>query len=355
MFFSRGKIIAALGVLLLFGGVGAFFVIKQAQPSSIKEESTPSLSAPAITFTPPAPKPASPDLSQTQPADAPVAKSDVPASTAMKHVFVVVEENNNYSDIMGNTKDMPYFNSLANTYGYAKQYYADTHPSIGNYFMLTTGKILTNQDSFGGTVGEDNIVRQLLAAHKTWKEYSQTLPSVGYIGADADPYEQHHNPLSYFSDVRNDPGQRQNLVPIEQLKIDIANHTLPDFAFIVPDNSNDGHDCPHGKSCQTSDKLSAVDKWLQNNIEPLIRSSDFNSPNGGLLIITFDEASKSDTNSGGGHVAWVAVGPNVKKGYSSSTHYQHENTLRFMLESLGLSQFPGKAADASRMNEFTTN
>jgi len=36
---------------------------------------------------------------------------------------------------------MPYLNSLANTYGLATQYYANTHPSNGNYFMLTTGQI----------------------------------------------------------------------------------------------------------------------------------------------------------------------------------------------------------------------
>lgn len=36
---------------------------------------------------------------------------------------------------------------LANQYSPATQYYADTHPSIGNDFMLTTGQILTNDDT----------------------------------------------------------------------------------------------------------------------------------------------------------------------------------------------------------------
>jgi hypothetical protein len=50
-----------------------------------------------------------------------------PAST---HVFLVVEENHSYSQVIGNSS-MPYLNSLAAKYGLATHYYADVHPSIG--------------------------------------------------------------------------------------------------------------------------------------------------------------------------------------------------------------------------------
>ncbi len=82
------------------------------------------------------------------------------------HVVLVVEENSSYSEVIGNS-DMPYLNNLARQYGLATQYFANTHPSIGNYFMLTTGQIITNDDSFTGTVDVDNIVRKLLASGKT--------------------------------------------------------------------------------------------------------------------------------------------------------------------------------------------
>ena len=36
-------------------------------------------------------------------------------------------------------------------------------------------------------------------------------------------------------------------------------------------------------------------------------------PGGGLLIITFDLSEDSDKQLGGGHVAWVAIGPNVTR------------------------------------------
>src|SRR5207244_10553470 len=59
------------------------------------------------------------------------------------HVTIVLLENTDYSSSVGS---MPYLDSLVAKYGLATNYYADTHPSIGNYFTLTTGQILTNDD-----------------------------------------------------------------------------------------------------------------------------------------------------------------------------------------------------------------
>ena len=89
------------------------------------------------------------------------------------HVVLVVEENSSYSEVIGGS-EMPYLNSLATQYGLAKQYFANTHPSIGNYFMLTTGQNVTNDDSFAGRVDVDNIVRELLASGKSWKSYAES-------------------------------------------------------------------------------------------------------------------------------------------------------------------------------------
>src|SRR6202451_2978456 len=54
------------------------------------------------------------------------------------HVFVLVEENHSFNDVIGNT-NMPYLNILASGNGLATQYYADAHPSLPNYFVLTVG------------------------------------------------------------------------------------------------------------------------------------------------------------------------------------------------------------------------
>jgi acid phosphatase len=102
------------------------------------------------------------------------------------HVVLVVEENHSYSSVIGSSA-MPYLNSLARRYSLATNYYANIHQSIGNYFMLTTGQIVTVDDSFNGTVNVDNLVRKLLAAGKTWKSYAESLPSVGYTEEISSP------------------------------------------------------------------------------------------------------------------------------------------------------------------------
>jgi phosphatidylinositol-3-phosphatase len=225
---------------------------------------------------------------QTDPSDrAATGSTAIPTDVQVNHVFIVMEENHSYSDVIGNSQ-MPYLNSLAKAYSSAPGYFADTHPSIGNYFMLTTGQIITNNDGYMGTVTVDNVVRELLAAGKTWKEYSEALPYQGYDGGDTGEYAERHNPLSYMSDVRNSPAQQQNLVPFPQLAIDIANHTLPNYGFIVPDLLHDAHD----------GTLAMADAWLQTNIAPLLASPDFNTPGGGLLIIVFDESEGNDNQFG---------------------------------------------------------
>src|ERR1700739_1784250 len=75
----------------------------------------------------------------------PVPSVKAATDVEVNHVYLVVLENHSYSSIIGN-KSMPWLNALARQYAYASAYYANTHPSIGNYFELTTGKIITKND-----------------------------------------------------------------------------------------------------------------------------------------------------------------------------------------------------------------
>jgi acid phosphatase len=259
----------------------------------------------------------------------------VPSSN---HVFLVVEENHSYSSVIGSSS-MPYLNSLASKYGLETQYYANTHPSIGNYFMLTTGAIITNNDNMCSTISNDNIVRHLLTAGKTWKSYAESLPSAGYTGCGSGAYAKKHNPFAFFSDVANS-SQKYNLVPFTQFSKDLANKTLPEFSFIVPNLNDDAHD----------GTLPQADAWLKTNIGPLLASSIFQPGGDGLLIIVFDESVTSDTAHGGGHVAEVVIGPKVKPGSKGATLFQHQNTLRTVMQSLGVKTFPGAASSAQPLN-----
>lgn len=254
-------------------------------------------------------------------------------------MVIVVEENHSYSEVIGNSS-MPYFNSLASQYGLAAQYYANAHPSLPNYLVLTTGLTETFDDNFSGTISDDNSVRELQKAGKSWRAYQESIPSVGYLGGDAPPYLRHHNPFSYLSDVQSDATVAANIVPFTQFATDLANNALPQFSFITPNVNDDAHD----------GTLAAADAWLQANIAPLIASSAFQSS--GLLVITFDEGDSSDIAHGGGQIATVIVSSQSKSAYTSQTLYQHQSTLRLALAASGVTTFPGMAGTAPDMDEF---
>ena len=269
-----------------------------------------------------------------------IVQTPVPANQpTFSHVVLVVEENHSYSEVIGNAS-MPYLNSLASQYGLATQYFADAHPSLPNYLMLTTGLTETFDDNFVGTISDDNVVRELVKAGKTWKAYAESLPSPGYVGSDTGLYLQRHNPFTYLSDIQNDSSQAANIVPFTQFATDLGNNALPQYSFIAPNIMDDAH----------TGSLAQADAWLQTNIAPLIASSAFQS--GGLLIITFDEGDQTDLSHGGGQVATLMIGSTAKKGFQSTTLYQHQCTLRLILAGSGVNHFPGMAAAAPDMTEF---
>ena len=262
---------------------------------------------------------------------------------AFEHVVIVLGENQNY-DVSYNPTNMPYLTSLANTYGLGVNYYSDTHPSIGNYFNMTTGFILTDND--GETpqsfpVSKNNIALEVQKAGRTWKDYVESLPSVKDCGGlNEGAYYVRHDPLEYMTTVNK---ETKHFVCFSQFAKDLAKHDLPTLSWIVPNGCDDAHDCPVG----------TFDTWLKTEIEPLVESSYFQKGGKGLLIVVFDENADSgnpdcDTiiegKGCGGQVELVVVSPFSKKGYQShggdkrnyNKSYDEGDILHLMAQGLGL-------------------
>lgn len=268
----------------------------------------------------------------------------------LQHVVIVVLENTNYSDVVGSAS-MPYLNGLIGQGAVAANYYANAHPSIGNYFVLTSGLDYTNDDSFQGVVDIDNVVRELNAAGKSWKAYAENLPSSGYLGGDAFPYFRHHNPFVYFSDVQPPATAAANIVPYSQINTDLANDQLPAYSFIIPNAWDDAHSCPGETSskCALSVRLSTADQWLSNNLPAILNNSGFQQS--GLLVVTFDE-SRNDNTNGGGKVFTLLLGTKVKGGYVGTGTYDHRSLLDLSMTVLGVTANINGADGASQMTEF---
>ncbi|HWG48929.1 MAG TPA: alkaline phosphatase family protein [Candidatus Acidoferrales bacterium] len=352
---------AAASLVLVVGGCGGNQQLagnrQSAQPTPSPTATPIPTPSPSATPTPtpnpsPSPSPTATPTPSPSPSPTPTATpSPTPAAVpAVDHVFLVMLENHGFAQVIGSPA-MPYLNSLASQHALATQYFANSHPSIGNYFMLTTGNLETTNDNFTGTITDDNLVRAFLSAGKTWKAYIQSLPSPGYLGSDVYPYLKHHVPFVYFSDVKNSSVLAANIVPLTQLASDLSANATPNFAYLLPNAENDAHDCPAGAAatCPDSDKLAAADNWLKANLDPLITNPALANS---VFIVLFDEALDSDVTHGGGRVAEVLVGAHVKPAFTSTTLYQHQSTLRLILELLSVSDRPGLSATASDMGVF---
>ncbi len=265
-------------------------------------------------------------------------------------VFVIVLENKNYADVVQGTS-MPFFQGLFAQGTLATQYFADTHPSIGNYLMMTTGQMETNDDSFTGVISDDNLVREAIVAGKSWKVYAESLPAAGQLTDGPLPYLRRHNIFTYFSDVQNDPKVAANVVPLTQLSADLGAGALPNIAFIIPNALSDGHDCVANVVCTPQQEMSQSDDFLKAWVPNIVGSAQFQA-GGGFLAIVYDE-SGNDMTHGGGQVAALFLGPNVKAGFQSTTPYQHENLLRTVSDLSGITPV-GNASQAAFMSDLFT-
>jgi len=301
--------------------------------------------------------------------------AQVPTS---QHVVLVIDENSSYNDVKSY---MPWLVGEGDANGYATNYKSDNGGSLLDYLWLASGSCESNANCtlpagthnfncngndcyYNGTstsdpITDNNIFRELNNAHISWKVYAQSYAAAGGTVTTPDnnkgtSYYRRHNGATWYSDILSDvDGSANNIVDLSQLSTDLAGGKLPRFAIIVPDGNHDAHDCPVGmSSCTTAQKLAAADSFLSTTVGPILATSDFHPGGDGLLIVTFDECG-SGTDGGCGAAVYTAlIGPKVKPQTVSSVAYKHENTLRTMLESLGITTYPGAAGTAAAMSDF---
>ena len=261
---------------------------------------------------------------------------------------------------------MPYLKSLADQYGQGMQVYSDSHGSWLAYGELTSGLAPFNGQADGGlcngdgcnqTITIDNLVRHFAAQGITWKAYFQGMPSIGFLGYQYGEYVRRHNPFAFYSDVVNNPDEQNNMYPLDPYLLqNIATNNLANFTWISPDLDHDAH---NGSDDQQA--LEVADAYLQTFVPALLNSPPFQPGGDGVLVIAFDEGELSgdnqcgsgqDPNNCGGHVWQVVIGPQVKTGYESNSHYMQGSQLRMFCDLLGLSSCPGDGAQSPSMPEF---
>ena len=221
----------------------------------------------------------------------------------MPRVAVVVMENTEYEDVIGN-RAAPYINSLARRYGLATRFFGIQHPSLPNYLALLGGSTFGIEDNCDDcSIPGSSLVDQLEKAGISWRAYMEGLPSTCSQAVSNGEYTKHHNPFVYFEDIVSNTARCAKVVPLTRLGSDMRGGTLPRFVWITPDECHDMHDCSVG----------TADRFLKRQLTPLLRALGRR----GVLFLTWDEGTSDRgccSGSNGGHIATIVAGGLVRHG-----------------------------------------
>ena len=249
-----------------------------------------------------------------------------------QHVFLFYFENQGFGSVIGNTRQAPYLNSLLPRASLLADFFAEEHPSDGNYLALAGGSTfgipLTDplEENPRYTIRARNIGDLIDGAHETWKGYLQSANGPcddtvhGYYWNDDEP-------MTYFADVRDRPAYcSAHLVPLQSLSSDLATAaSTPDFAWVSPDDCSDMEGCG----------IRAGDRFLATELGDIMRSPAWRTQRS-LAIITFDEDAYNHERPAQRVPTLILGSAGVRPGYVSRARYTHYSLLRTIEGALGL-------------------
>jgi YVTN family beta-propeller protein len=265
-----------------------------------------------------------------------------------QHVFLFYFENSDFHQIVGNTRQAPYLNSLLRRASLLGQFYAEEHPSDGNYLALAGGSTFgvplddPAEENPQYTINARNISDLIDGAHKTWKAYLQSAAGPcddtvhGYYWDD-------DQPMMYFADVRDRPAYcASHVVPLASLATDLRKTSAtPNFAWVSPDDCSDMEGCG----------IRAGDDFLRAELSQIMRSPAWTRQRS-LAIVTFDEDA-TDHQHPAQRVATIVLGSRgVRQGYVSRVRYTHYSLLRTVEGALGLGTLTANDFFAQPINDI---
>jgi hypothetical protein len=274
----------------------------------------------------------------------------------IRHVFVIMLENNDYSATFGNPSADPYLATTLPGQGtLLENYYATGHFSNDNYTSFLSGQPPNSDnqaDCAGGFVdfplgdgqgaggiqqgagcvyptAVSTLANQLTSDGLTWKGYLEDMgndptresancghPAVGagdpsFFAEPSDAYVTRHDPFVYFHSIIDNTTQcDQDVVPLGDTSGNLPSNALPgttglvtdlksvattpNFSFIAPNLCDDGHDYP----CVNTTGAGVGGGSSVGDINQWLRTwvpIITSSPafrQDGLLEITFDEAEQ---------------------------------------------------------------
>ena len=324
------------------------------------------------------------------------------------HIFVIIEENKGLSQIMKHPEWIPEFHALAAEYGTASQFYAEVHPSEGNYVAMLGGDTfgIHDDDAFFCKPGLKNefceksakpdyvdhsiaarsVMDQLAGKDLSWKAYMEDIPGAGSLvprwptqgypakGLPDELYAAKHNGFVNFKSVRDEPAQdlMKHFVGFADLDTDLASGDMPNYAHIVPNQCNDmhglGRDAGNVPEDCTKKNLEGLirrgDAELAMLVGKIVHSKVWSAPGNAAIVVTFDEndddertAGKqgccgyepdSAANFGGGLIPTLVITNHGPRHLVDPTPYNHYSLLRTTEAAFGINEYLRHAGDSDK-------
>ena len=278
------------------------------------------------------------------------------APAVLKHVIVVLFENEDLGSVNGNAK-APYLSSLATSCGYATQYLDNTFTSnlvsLPHYLALASGTncdtgmdqsgtncITDNGDATTHQIGVRSIFDQV-----SWRSYQEGMPSACALKSGGDGYAAKHNPAAYYSALASCDANDLPIAPVKcsggtklskcsapsnAFTADLANDTLAAYTLVTPNLANDMHD----------GTVTQADNWLYTYLPLVFQSPSYRHGETAVMIV-FDEQSTSDF---GGSMPNVFISPFIAKGTVTAEPMNHFAVLRATEQALGVDEYLGCAS-----------
>ncbi|KAI1167391.1 acid phosphatase phoa [Nemania serpens] len=212
-------------------------------------------------------------------------------------------------------------------------YYGVTHPSQPNYIAAVGG------DYFG--MGDDDftqvdknvstIIDLLDDKGISWGHYQEDMPFSGFQGMawvnhanGKNDYVRKHNPEITFNSAAGKLDRLSVIKNITEFHKDLHNNKLPQWMFITPNMTSDGHDT----------SVTVAGTWTRTFLEPLLNDKRFMQNT--LVLITFDE---NETYTAQNKVLGILLGDSIPRhlvGTTDSHYYNHYSEISTVSANWGL-------------------
>ncbi|KAL1584045.1 hypothetical protein WHR41_08176 [Cladosporium halotolerans] len=260
------------------------------------------------------------------------AKTSQPTSHVRGKVFdrfvTIWLENTDYDKAFAD----PNLQWLASQGISVNNYFGVTHPSMPNYIASIGGDTFgcDNDDFKQIDANVSTLIDLLEDKGISWSSYQEDMPYSGFEGkayvnqqTKANDYVRKHNPPVIF-DANTTPERlsaQKNISMINKdasmFHKDLAEGKLPQWMFITPNMTSDGHDT----------SVTTAGQWCRDLLEPLINDKKSSFWDRTLVLLTFDE---SETYTKSNRVFSILLGDAVPKhlhGTKDDSYYNHYSEI----------------------------